>query len=528
MKFAVFLSLAFPLNVECFWKSPPANTEVRSRVPSSQLGKIRELQGDSQDLSVAIKQLNALKVHSQRSDCFRDASLALHTGCESLDFDSDARVKAAVHMALCELTTADQVSLPLECKFLGVEASPKEVSQALARSAQHWSSYSGYLREIPQLCSAYRRLHEIDHAKSIYANITEEKAELLSSLDVYHSKLIVREQEMEALTKALGTITTVLEQHSYKFDDSLAMLPHQTGELMNQVQRGVTVLLELVAADTRVVSQNAFANLEHQLTAVVSEAQTALSSAASDMNDNVDSLAHSLDAIALSWNSRMVIFNRRLDIMWDETFIRKLALEKALDDLNSRVSEAGAQVGAQLVSAEKIQELSSAASASIQDANLQITSASVALSRELGALVSITQEVQSNLTRLPDRILSAGWFPSLFSPISSIVSGIHFPTWQAQLVMQVVGVGASGIQNSLSLLLTFTCAFLFLISRAFQCVSRMVGSLAKRCSKRGKSSGSKDFERPQLLLSKRRVYRRPQANRSRLSAMMPHYETGAL
>ncbi|KDN48814.1 hypothetical protein RSAG8_02801, partial [Rhizoctonia solani AG-8 WAC10335] len=94
---------------------------------------------------------DALKLHSERSDCFRDASSVLYSSCESLDFEPSERVKVAVEMTLCELATAEQVSLPLECKNTRTASSHRSVSQcveALARSAQHWSSYSGYLREI--------------------------------------------------------------------------------------------------------------------------------------------------------------------------------------------------------------------------------------------------------------------------------------------------------------------------------------------------------------------------------------------
>jgi len=54
--------------------------------------------------------------------------------------------------------------------------------RALSRSAQFWSSYSGYLREVSQLCFAFRRWSEIDSAKSIYKEIVEQKKGLLETL----------------------------------------------------------------------------------------------------------------------------------------------------------------------------------------------------------------------------------------------------------------------------------------------------------------------------------------------------------
>lgn len=39
----------------------------------------------------------ALKLHSGRSDCFRDASSVLYSSCESLDFQPSERVKGALN-----------------------------------------------------------------------------------------------------------------------------------------------------------------------------------------------------------------------------------------------------------------------------------------------------------------------------------------------------------------------------------------------------------------------------------------------
>ncbi|KAG9085720.1 hypothetical protein FRC07_013319, partial [Ceratobasidium sp. 392] len=223
-----------------------------------------------------------------------------------------------------------------------------------------------------QLCAAYRRLHEIDHAKSIYANITIEKLDLFSSLDVYHSKLVTREEELEALTKALGLISSSLGQQSAAIDDSLAKLPYQTEEMISQIHKQIVMLLDSIATSSQLMSQSASANLEHHLRSVISETQTALALTTKELNGDVGGLVNSLDAIALSWNSRLVAFNKRLDVIWDETFIRKLALDAALDDLNARVSEVTSRVDVQLASAERLQELTSETSTSIRTANFQI------------------------------------------------------------------------------------------------------------------------------------------------------------
>ncbi|KAJ3967143.1 hypothetical protein EV361DRAFT_516036 [Lentinula raphanica] len=94
-------------------------------------------------------------------------------------------------MTLCELATAKHYAPPMECDVFSArlhepsyrsgfsarqqeefEDSRGECVNALSRSAQFWSSYSGYLREIPQLCFTFQKGNDIDHAKKIFQNIS--------------------------------------------------------------------------------------------------------------------------------------------------------------------------------------------------------------------------------------------------------------------------------------------------------------------------------------------------------------------
>ncbi|KAJ3735042.1 hypothetical protein DFJ43DRAFT_67545 [Lentinula guzmanii] len=94
-------------------------------------------------------------------------------------------------MTLCELATAKHHAPPMECDVFSArlhepsyksgfseqqneefENSRGKCVNALSRSAQFWSSYSGYLREIPQLCFTFQRGNDIDNAKEIFRNIS--------------------------------------------------------------------------------------------------------------------------------------------------------------------------------------------------------------------------------------------------------------------------------------------------------------------------------------------------------------------
>ncbi|KAF9256598.1 hypothetical protein L218DRAFT_881359, partial [Marasmius fiardii PR-910] len=126
---------------------------------------------------------DVVEEYTRRSDCFRTVTGMIRSRCEQLDMMEEERVRAAISMSLCELATAKHHSIPMECAPFSINQpsstsppdSQGECVSALSRSAQFWSTYSGYLREIPQLCFTFQRWNDIDVARNIYHNITLEK-----------------------------------------------------------------------------------------------------------------------------------------------------------------------------------------------------------------------------------------------------------------------------------------------------------------------------------------------------------------
>ncbi|KAJ8590380.1 hypothetical protein M405DRAFT_816361 [Rhizopogon salebrosus TDB-379] len=139
-----------------------------------------------EEINLISKHAGAFDGYMRKSDCFQDAARHAQSRCEESHMSEDERVQVAIRLTLCELATASHHTPPLECSpFISNVGSPiphhavGDCVDALSRSAQFWSSYSGYLREIPQLCFAFRRWMEIDTAKDIYRNITLEKVALI-------------------------------------------------------------------------------------------------------------------------------------------------------------------------------------------------------------------------------------------------------------------------------------------------------------------------------------------------------------
>ncbi|KAG2747508.1 hypothetical protein P692DRAFT_20834519 [Suillus brevipes Sb2] len=139
-----------------------------------------------EEIDLIFKHTGAFDGYMRKNDCFQDAARHAKSRCEVSHMSEDERIQVAIRLTLCELATARHHTPPLECSpfknNFGSHIPHHAVGDcvdALSRSAQFWSSYSGYLREIPQLCFAFRRWMEIDTAKDIYRNITLEKLALI-------------------------------------------------------------------------------------------------------------------------------------------------------------------------------------------------------------------------------------------------------------------------------------------------------------------------------------------------------------
>ncbi|KAG1896105.1 uncharacterized protein F5891DRAFT_959155, partial [Suillus fuscotomentosus] len=94
----------------------------------------------------------------RKDDCFQDAARHAQSRCEVSHMSEDEHIQVAIRLTLCELATARHHTPPLECSpfsnNVGSHIPHHAVGErslihsALSWSAQSWSSYSGYLREI--------------------------------------------------------------------------------------------------------------------------------------------------------------------------------------------------------------------------------------------------------------------------------------------------------------------------------------------------------------------------------------------
>ncbi|OSD08176.1 hypothetical protein PYCCODRAFT_392631 [Trametes coccinea BRFM310] len=168
----------------------------RNLVPGKNTPQVTEpFAGDPpppEEIAAILQGSESLDRYSAKPDCFRRAAASIRANCAELESREDERVRAALSLTLCEIATAEHYSPPMECipfqlGYDGGRSRPEVLSgskcvEALSRSAQHWSSYSGYLREVPQLCFAFQRWNDIDTAKELHQNTTRQSLTLLNHL----------------------------------------------------------------------------------------------------------------------------------------------------------------------------------------------------------------------------------------------------------------------------------------------------------------------------------------------------------
>ncbi|KAF8908432.1 hypothetical protein CPB85DRAFT_1391316 [Mucidula mucida] len=270
LKIVIFASL-FPSSMSLLWPRKPAAAVRDSAI---QVGAPPEDNMSYDELASLLQNSDMLQETARRSDCFRHAAASIRVRCSDLDMDQDERVSAAISMTLCELGTAQHLSPPLECSQYAVNADSSNrrdqgnCVEALSRSAQFWSSYSGYLRDVPQLCFSFRRWHDIDTARDIYRNITREKITFLRFLTTREKDT---EQHFVALKAHLNTMDDVTSK-LHILTDTFESLSRNIATDLDKERQIITSEVLALVRDTRLQNDDILAHILSQIDAVFSGA----------------------------------------------------------------------------------------------------------------------------------------------------------------------------------------------------------------------------------------------------------------
>ncbi|KAL4259354.1 KAR5 family protein, partial [Pleurotus pulmonarius] len=265
--------------------------------------------------------------------------------CSQLDMLEDERVKAAIMMTLCELSTARHHSLPMECsafaptqdlgRFTGKhrEQSQGSCVDALSRSAQSWSSYSGYLRDVPQLCSTFSKWNDIDLAREIYRNATLLKIKLIRSLNT-------REENLQTYMRLWDENLKEMRNLQARGEDMLRKVTVNSHESIETLKGSYDASLSSIMATTGDAQQRmeaAFTSAINRLTPIfddMSKRQIGLLERLSPLLE--DALTNKLNEVYAVVHARHL----HLDSIANGTIRRWLELQSSFSTTQQTVSQA--------------------------------------------------------------------------------------------------------------------------------------------------------------------------------------------
>ncbi|KAI0777285.1 hypothetical protein BD413DRAFT_515271 [Trametes elegans] len=257
------------------------------------------------ELALILQGSDALERYSTKQDCFRKASSLIRARCAELETREDERVKAALSMTLCEIATAENYSPPMECapfqpgyndrRHVPSASSHGKCVEALSRSAQYWSSYSGYLREVPQLCFAYRRWNDIDTAKELHRNSTLQSLHLLNHLAERERRFTSSHQQSRVLVQEMQALLGQLHSSSAAINMASNDIPEQLRLVINEIRHTFT--------DTIMSLREGMA---HAYTAELLEIQSNIARVLSDLDVATSAVVPTLERSLLQAFERLI------------------------------------------------------------------------------------------------------------------------------------------------------------------------------------------------------------------------------
>ncbi|KAJ7151077.1 hypothetical protein C8R46DRAFT_1007850 [Mycena filopes] len=385
------------------------------RQPQTGVGKPIANDALEDELAGLLSSHAALENYSRRPDCFRRVASRIRLQCAELETNEDGRVKAAISMTLCELATATHHSLPLECASFTVDAEAAtirtqgECVDALSRSAQFWSSYSGYLREVPQLCFAFRRWNDIDTAKDIYKNSTLEMATLIRLL-------LAREKVDSESKKGWDTRVSDLEDVTTRLDSMSNLILATMNAAPPRLQAELTTIVDAFRIELLDIQLNIEADNSRIIGRIDSDLQLISQRHVNSLNDFLPhleiSLANDLNAVLSPFQAQSL---RALDLVnsaqatWNNLTSQFTAMQQKILELSVNVSNTAVTIDASAKQAQVV-----------HDAQI---AASVSASHLAETLTQLTATTHDSLQKFN---ASAFQLTQSFSPRNGFIESIRF------------------------------------------------------------------------------------------------------
>ncbi|KAG6914611.1 hypothetical protein DXG01_016344 [Tephrocybe rancida] len=189
-----------------------------------------------EEIAALLRAQGSLDDYSRKPDCFKKAAALIQAHCAELDMNESERVNGKFYCY------AD--------------------ASALSRSAQFWSSYSGYLRETrawclaiarcpiqsdtaaAQLCFAFRRWNDIDVARDVYRNTTLEQAAFLQHISAREK---VAEMSVKVLESRIDDLQEVVAHIRLAANDIDSCVDHMESRLNTKLDHTLNMFKDALS-----------------------------------------------------------------------------------------------------------------------------------------------------------------------------------------------------------------------------------------------------------------------------------------
>ncbi|GES84636.1 nuclear fusion protein [Rhizophagus clarus] len=212
----------------------------------------------------------ALTTLEKKQDCFKEATITLKNGCRNINLSNNDKMQYAIRLTKCELAIAN-LAFPMECDDFDQDIG--KCIESISRIPQFWTTYSGYFREVSQMCFAMRYSlerdlleeynrnvtfkyhHILKHLHEIMMTLRKEEVNRLSQIKQFLINLAKDVNELEETTSFnIGSLKGILSDFQIITQSALSQIIHLNEELGKFVPNARIILDEINNANEQQLS----------------------------------------------------------------------------------------------------------------------------------------------------------------------------------------------------------------------------------------------------------------------------------
>ncbi|KAF9788596.1 hypothetical protein BJ322DRAFT_649215 [Thelephora terrestris] len=384
----------------------------------------------------------ALAQNVNKPDCFRTAIGQMQQRCADLDGLEEEKISFAISMTLCELEIA-HLSPPMECRLIqNAAATPmkrRHCVEALARSAQSWSSYSGYFRESTRMCYAYQQLNDIDVAKDIYQNITAEKLRLVRFLLGREQSFQKNDQQLSVSLESMHEILGDLRGFSGVFNSVVADMTDLSRGIMKHVTASLDETLTLISRQQIEQQAHALLEVDTGISRILSKHAESLEGAVKTLGNELSYHSETLLQQVNLHDDELSRVMNQVNHQWNEMIGGISSLHLSISQASQATDRVGQQLQAHQEETAASYLVQLAATKNAEQLALALENLTSTTHVELQQISNATQRITESLS-VPQGQATRIWYSILLGAFRIFGRGVIFckhPLWS--LIRSLVG-----------------------------------------------------------------------------------------